>query len=66
MLKAIFIRPLTNAEGKALKAGLRSPDALRMRQRQMLLANASGESAIRIAEHLSCDDQTVRNAIHAF
>ena len=37
-----------------------------MRRCQMLLANARGETAIQIAQHLSCNDQTVRNAIHTF
>jgi hypothetical protein len=37
-----------------------------MRRCQMLLANARGEIAIQIAQRLSGDDQTARNAIHAF
>lgn len=37
-----------------------------MRRCQILLGNARGETAIKIAKHLSCNDQTVRNAIHAF
>lgn len=37
-----------------------------MRRCQILLASASGERAPRIAKHLSCDSQTVRNAIHDF
>ena len=66
MPKAIFVRPLTASEQTALEAGLRSPDAFTLRRCQIVLANARGETAIQIAEHLSCDDQTVRNAIHAF
>lgn len=66
MPKAIFIRPLTVDERAALEVGVRSPDAFVMRRCQMLLANARGETAITIAQHLSCHDQTVRNAIHAF
>jgi transposase len=66
MPKAIFIRSLTAAERAALEAGVRSPDALVMRRCQRRLANARGESAIPIAQHLSCHDQTVRNASHAF
>ncbi len=66
MPKAIFIRPLTADERAALEAGVRSPDAFVMRRCQILLANARGETAIQLAQHLSCHDQTVRNAIHAF
>jgi transposase len=37
-----------------------------MRRCQILLASAAGQRAIEIARSLHCDDQTVRNAIHAF
>jgi len=37
-----------------------------MRRCQIVLASARGEIATHIARHLSCDNQTVRNAIHAF
>lgn len=66
MPKAIFVRPFTADERAALEGGLRSPDAFVMRRCQILLANARGETALRIAAQLSCNDQTVRNAIHAF
>jgi len=66
MPKAIFIRALTAGERTALEAGVRSSDAFVMRRCQMLLANARGETAIQIGQHLSCHDQTVRNAIRAF
>jgi transposase len=66
MPKAIFVRPLTADEQAALEAGLRSSEAFTLRRCQILLASARGETAIQIAAHLSCDDQTVRNAIHAF
>ena len=66
MPKAIYIRPPTAVERAALETGVRSSDAFMMRRCQMLLANERGESAIRIAQHLSCNDQSVRNAIHAF
>lgn len=66
MPKAIFVRPLTVDERAALEAGVRSPEAFVMRRCQMLLANARGEPASQIAQHLSCNDQTVRNAIHSF
>ena len=66
MPKAIFVRSLTAAEHTALEAGVRASDAFVMRRCQILLASARSETAIHIAQHLSCDDQTVRNAIHAF
>jgi transposase len=66
MPKAIFVRPITAGERAALEAGLRSPEAFTLRRCQIVLASARGETAIQIAAHLSCDDQTVRNAIHAF
>ncbi len=66
MPKAIFVRPFTADERAALETGLRSPEAFTLRRCQSLLANARGETAIQIAAQLSCDDQTVRNAIHAF
>jgi transposase len=66
MPKAIFIRPPTVKERAALEAGVRSSNAFRMRRCQMLLANARGEPARQIGQHLSCSDQTVRNAIRAF
>ncbi len=66
MPKAIHVRPFTDTERSALEAGLRSSDAFTMRRCQALLANARGENARQIAEHLGCSDQTVRNAIRAF
>ena len=62
----IFVRELTEAERQALEAGLRSSEAFRLRRCQILLASARGETARQIARNLSCDDQTVRNAIHDF
>jgi transposase len=62
----IFVRPLTDSERDALTAGLRSPHAFTLRRCQILLASARQERVTRIAQTLGCDDQTVRNAIHAF
>jgi transposase len=45
---------------------LRSSDAFVLRRSQILLASARGERASTIAQQLGCDDQTVRDAIHAF
>jgi transposase len=61
-----MIRALTDAEVHALQEGLRSADAFVLRRCQILLASARGQRAREIATLLGCDDQTVRNAIHAF
>jgi transposase len=66
MCTPIFVRPLTDSERDALTTGLRSPDAFTLRRCQILLASARHERAAWIASVLGCDDQTVRNAIHAF
>ncbi len=66
MRPPIFVRPLTDAERAAITAGLRSPDAFTLRRCQILLASARGERALRIAEQVGCDDQTVLDALHAF
>jgi transposase len=66
MRTPIFVRPLTEAERGAVEAGLRSSDAFTMRRCQIVLASSRGERATHIASSLSCDDQTVRNAIKAF
>jgi transposase len=66
MKPTIFVRSLSEAERQALTAELRSADALTVRRSQILLASARGESVPQIARHLSCNEQTVRNAIQAF
>jgi transposase len=66
VLRPIFVRPLTDAERQQVEAGLRSSDAFVLRRCQILLASARAERATAIAQHLGCDDQTVREAIHAF
>ncbi len=66
MRAPIFVRRLTDAERPQLEAGLRSADAFVLRRCQILLASARGERAPAIGRHLGCDDQTVREAIHAF
>jgi transposase len=66
MRPPIFGRPLTDAECRRLEAGRRSADAFVLRRCQILLASARGERAPAIARQLGCDDQTVREAIHAF
>jgi transposase len=66
MRTPIYIRPLTLDEQQILQEGLRSSDAFVLRRCQLLLASARGQTARVIAETLGCDDQTVRNVIHAF
>ena len=66
MRPPIYVRPFADTERQALAAGLRSSDAFVLRRCQILLASARGVHARLIAEALGCDDQTVRNAIHAF
>ena len=66
MRAPIFVRPLTDAERERVGTGLRSSDAFVLRRCQIVLASSGGEHAPRIAANLGCDDQTVRNAIHAF
>ena len=66
MRPPIYIRELEPTEREALEKGLRSSDVFTMRRCQILLSSAAGQRAIEIARNLHCDDQTVRNAIHAF
>jgi transposase len=66
MKPPIFVRSLSEEEGVALTAGLRSKDAFVLRRSQILLASSRGESPPKIAASLGCGSQTVRNAIHAF
>lgn len=66
MRQPIFVRPFTEEEHQWIEAGLRSSDAFVLRRSQILLASARGERVPSIALALRCDEQTVRNAIHAF
>ena len=66
MRKPIFVRELLPAEREALAHELRSSDVFTMRRCQVLLASASGQRVPEIARNLHCNEQTVRNAIHAF
>ena len=66
MKRPVYVRPLEDAERTQIVAGLRSSDAFVHRRSQILLASSRGEQAPRIAPHLGCDAQTVRNAIAAF
>jgi transposase len=66
MQAPLFVRPLSDAEREALEAGLRSSQAFTLRRCQVLLASARGETVPGIARAVGCNEQTVRNAIHAF
>src|SRR6266487_3011109 len=66
MQAPLFVRPLTADEPIALEAGLRSSSGFTVRRCQMLLASADGQVSTTIAHQLRCNDQTVRNALHAF
>jgi transposase len=66
MQAPLFLRPLTTAEHAALEVGLRSSSGFTVRRCQMLLASAEGHATTAIARQLHCNDQTVRNALHAF
>src|SRR2546423_3310840 len=61
-----FVRPLSDPERQAIRAGLRSPDAFTLRRAQILTASAEGRLPSQIADALGCSTQTVRNAIRAF
>jgi transposase len=66
MKAPIFVRPLTDAERNAVEAGLRSSNAFTLRRSQIVAASARGEHIPQIARNLSCNEQTARNALHAF
>ena len=65
MQAPVLVRPLTDAEREAVEAGLRSSNAYTLRRSQIIAASQRGEHIPRIARSLSCNEQTVRNAIHA-
>ena len=66
MKPPLYVRPLTDDERAALRAGLRSPDAFTLRRCQVLLASAEGLRPSQIAERFGCASQSARNAIRAF
>jgi transposase len=66
MKPPLFVRPLTDEERAALRAGLRSPVAFALRRCQILLASADGLRPAQIAERYGCASQSARNAIRAF
>ncbi len=61
-----FVRPLTDDERQALRAGLRSPEAFTLRRCQIILQSADGLRPKAIATAVGCCVQSVRNAVRAF
>ena len=66
MKPPLFVRELSDAERRALHAGLRSREAFTLRRAQILLASAGGQRPSRIATQVGCAVGTVHNTIHAF
>ena len=66
MQAPLCVRSLMADEQAALEAGLHSTSGFTVRRCHMLLASAAGQHTTAIAQTLRCNDQTVRNAIHAF
>ena len=66
MQAPLFVRSLTADEQAALEAGLHVAVGFTVRRCHMLLASAEGQQTTTIARTQRCNEQTVRNAIHAF
>ncbi|HKB40378.1 MAG TPA: helix-turn-helix domain-containing protein [Gemmataceae bacterium] len=66
MRPPLLVRELSDAERRALNAGLRSREAFTLRRAQILLASADGLRPSAIAARVGCSVGTVHNAIRAF
>ena len=66
MKPPLYVRAFTEGEQHAIEAGQHSSAAFTLRRSQILLASARRELVPQIAHALGCNEQTVRNAIHAF
>lgn len=66
MKPPLFVRPLSDSERAALRQGLRSRDAFRLRRCQILLQSHRGRRPSQIAAALGCSSQAVRDVLHAF
>jgi transposase len=66
MKPPLFIRPLADSERAALRQGLRSRDAFRLRRCQILLQSDRGRRPSQIAAALGCSAQAVRDVLRAF
>lgn len=60
------VRELTEAERWGLVKGSQSGSGFTVRRSHILLLSTEGWTPQRIAHHLQCGDQTVRNAVRAF
>ena len=65
MKPPLFVRELSGAERRALRAGLRSRAAFTLRRAQILLASAGGQRPSRIAAPVGRAAGTVHNTLHA-
>jgi transposase len=66
MKPPLFVRELSDAERRALHAGLRSREAFTLRRTQILLASAESLRPSAIAARVGCAVGTAHNAIRAF
>jgi transposase len=64
--RPLYVRPVTDAERRALEDSVRSSDAFVLRRAQIVLASAAGERVGRIAPRVGFSGQAVRAVIHAF
>lgn len=66
-MKVLYLRPLTEAERRAVQAGLKSNAGITVRRSQMVLMSAEEHlKPQEIAQRVGCSDQTVRKVLHAF
>ena len=66
-MSAIYARPPTDEERRALRAGLKSPHGITVRRCQIILMSADQQlKAGQIGQQLGLSDQLVRNVLHAF
>lgn len=66
MKDPLFIRQLSADEKRVLQTGLQASDIFTRRRCEILLANANGITAPKIAASLGCAPQTAINALNAF
>jgi hypothetical protein len=64
--RALYVRPLTDAERQVLQDSLRSSEAVVARRAQIVLASAAGQHSAQIAPCVGGSTQGVRAVIHAF
>src|SRR5262245_24565948 len=65
MKPPLFVRELSDAERRAIQAGLRGREAFTPRRAQVLLATAEGQRPAAIAARVGCAVGTVHNAARA-